>query len=171
MVDFWWNRSRRWKMEGLWTPPSTVYLGQLHETFNCTGSGVLSVIHHIPAQRLKIGQMNHTLKVPISADYKGSLGWQALLEMSALWIHEVRWEKSLISHCFISYLEKSLFKIKGWSRLRGYLILHWAAQINDSGQLRGNFCRVVCKVEVDFETGLFYFSAVDKNPAEISELN
>jgi len=48
--------------------------GQLDEAFNCAGSGVLVAIHHNPAQMLKIGQMNHVLKVPVSADYKGSLG-------------------------------------------------------------------------------------------------
>lgn len=103
--------------------------GQLDEAFNCAGSGVLVAIYHNPAQMLKIGQMNHALKVPVSADYKGSLGWLALLEMSALWIYEVRWEKSHISHCFVSvsYLEQSLFKIKGCPRLQGYLILYWAA--------------------------------------------
>lgn len=30
---------------------------------------------------------------------------------------------------------------------------------------------LVCKVKVNFEARLFYFSAVDKNSAEISELN
>lgn len=121
--------SRTWRMGGPRTSPSTVYWGQLAEAFNCAGSGVLVAIYHNPAQMLKIGQMNHALKVPVSADYKGSLGWPAPLEMSALWIYEIRWEKSHISHCFISvsYLEQSLFKIKGCPRLQGYLILYWAA--------------------------------------------
>lgn len=48
--------------------------GQLDEAFNCAGSGVLVAIHHNPAQMLKIGRMNHALKAPVSADYKGSLG-------------------------------------------------------------------------------------------------
>lgn len=48
--------------------------GQLDEAFNCAGPGVLAAICHNPAQMLKIGQMNHALKVPVSADYKGSLG-------------------------------------------------------------------------------------------------
>ena len=48
--------------------------GQSDEAFNCAGSGVLVAIYHNPAQMLKIGQMNHALKVLVSADYKGSLG-------------------------------------------------------------------------------------------------
>lgn len=121
---------REQKLEGWGTQDSSKYIwGQLDKALNYAGSGVLVAIHHSPAQMLKIGQMNHALKVPVSADYKGSLGWPALLEMSALWIYEVRWEKSHISHCFLSasYLEQSLFKIKGCPRLQGYLILYWAA--------------------------------------------
>lgn len=113
----------------------------------------LSVIPHIPTQMLKIGQMNHALKVPVSADYKGSLGWPAQLEMSALWIYEIRWEKSHISHCCVSvsHLEESLFKIKGCPRLQGFLIMYRSVQINDSGWLDRNSCRLLCKVEVNFE--------------------
>lgn len=105
---------------------------------------------------LKIGQMNHALKVPVSADYKGSLGWPAQLETSALWIYEIRWEKSHISHCFVSvsYLEEPLFKIKGCPRLQGFLIMYWAAQINDGGRLGRNSCRLLCKVGVSFEVRL-----------------
>lgn len=100
--------------------------------------------------------MNHALKVPVSADYKGSLGWPAQLETSALWIYEIRWEKSHISHCFVSvsYLEEPLFKIKGCPRLQGFLIMYWAAQINDGGRLGRNSCRLLCKVGVSFEVRL-----------------
>lgn len=48
--------------------------GQLVEALDCAGSGVLVVIYPNPTQMLKIGQMNHALKVSVSADYKGSPG-------------------------------------------------------------------------------------------------
>lgn len=112
----WWTRGTSPSTFGdSWLRPSTVQ--------------TLVVIYPNPTQMWKIGQMNHALKVSVCADYKGSPGWPALLETSALWIHGVRWEKSHISHCSISvsYLEHSLLKIKGYPRLQGYLILHWAA--------------------------------------------
>lgn len=61
-----WGHPGHFQIQCIW--------GQLDDAFNCAGSGVLVEIYHNPAQMLKIGQMNHALKVLVSADYKGSLG-------------------------------------------------------------------------------------------------
>lgn len=48
--------------------------GQLVEALDCADPVVLVVIYPNPSQMWKIGQMNHALKVSVSADYKGSPG-------------------------------------------------------------------------------------------------
>lgn len=48
--------------------------GQFVEALSGADSVVLVVIYPNPSQMWKIGQMNHALKVFVSADYKGSPG-------------------------------------------------------------------------------------------------
>lgn len=69
-----WGRAT-WEAggQGGHLPAQNIWV-QLVEALDCADPVVLAVIYPNPTQMLKIGQMNHALKVSVPADYKGSPG-------------------------------------------------------------------------------------------------